>query len=122
MGLLKKKPTELDATAAAAILPALDPVPAVQAPAAVTPEDAANAGAGETATEAAQTDDAGGEEAAEAPGVDAGDALLSMFGSTQHESDDRAILLGMAGDVELTDLMDEVQMVASALNIAINRG
>ncbi len=121
MGLLKKKPTELDATAGAAILPALDPAPAPEAPPAAAPDEPPVASAPENATEAAPTDDGTAEEEGEAPGSDAADALLSMFGSTQHESDDRAVLLDMAGDIELTDLMDEVQMVASALDIAINR-
>jgi hypothetical protein len=122
MGLLKKKPTELDATAAAAILPALDPAPAAEAPAAGATGEAPIPGAADNADELLRPDGASVDEAAEASELDPGDALLSMFGSTQHESDDRAVLLGMAGDIELTDLMDEVQMVASALNIVVNRG
>ena len=121
MGLLKKKPTELDATAAAAILPSVDPAPA-EAPASIASDEAAVGGVTENAAEGAPADAVSADDEAESQGSDGADALLSMFGSTQHESDDRAVILEMAGDIELTDLMDEVQMVASALNIVINRG
>jgi hypothetical protein len=121
MGLLKKKPNELDAIAAAAILPATDAAPA---PAADGPADGAALDATPDGTEAPTSlPDAANEadeDEAEAP-LDGGDALLSMFGSTQHESDDRAVILEMAGDIELADLMDEVQTVAAALNIATSR-
>ena len=46
-----------------------------------------------------------------------GPDLLSMFQTTQIESDDRAALLDLAGEVEIDDLLEELQTVASAMGI-----
>ncbi|MBF6599142.1 MAG: hypothetical protein IVW36_01380 [Dehalococcoidia bacterium] len=131
MGLLKKKPTsELDATAAAAMLPASDPArsalaaePTSAGPAADSPAAADDAGGAIDAGSASESRDADADEGApDEPSADAAVDLLSMFGSTGHEADDRGLLLSLAGEIEIADLMDEVQTVAAALNIAAGRG
>lgn len=57
----------------------------------------------------------------EAPAADplagGGDALLSMFQTTEAVGADRAIIIELAGSVELDDLLEELQTVASALGI-----
>ena len=45
--------------------------------------------------------------------------LLSMFQTTQIESDDRTALLDLAGEVEIDDLIEELQTVASAMGIRV---
>lgn len=54
-----------------------------------------------------------------APAPDAGgaDALLSVFQTTQAESEDITLLLDLAGDVEIDDLLEELHTVAAALGI-----
>ncbi|HET6615370.1 MAG TPA: hypothetical protein VFH62_05745 [Dehalococcoidia bacterium] len=47
----------------------------------------------------------------------AGGDLLSMFQTTQIEADDRSALLELAGEVEIDDLLEELQTVASAMGI-----
>ena len=46
-----------------------------------------------------------------------GDALLNMFQTTQIEEVDRGAVLELAGDVELADLLDDLQTVATALGL-----
>jgi hypothetical protein len=46
------------------------------------------------------------------------DDLLSAFQSTEADEDDRSVLLAMAGDVELADLLEELHTVAAAMGIA----
>ncbi len=108
MGLLKKKPADEPAAEAVAEAapgaPAADPAP--------PPEAAPVADA--PALEAEAEGDAGAE-----PAPDGADALLNMFQTTQVEGDDREVLIKMAGDVELTDLVDEIGTVAAALNIVV---
>ena len=109
MGLLKKKPAEDEATASAAeeepAAVADDPAPVPDAP----PAEAVAA-----VDDPTSDDDV---EAEPAPG--GADALLNMFQTTQAEGDDREVLLKMAGDVELTDLVDEMGTVAAALDIGV---
>jgi hypothetical protein len=56
---------------------------------------------------------------AAAPAADplAGPDLLSMFQTTTVESDDKAALLELAGEVEIDDLLEDLQTVAAALGI-----
>jgi hypothetical protein len=68
------------------------------------------------APEAAATPPAGDAAAGGADALGGGD-LLSMFQSTQVESDDRAALLELAGEVEIDDLLEDLQTVAAALGI-----
>ncbi len=62
------------------------------------------------------------EAAAEAPAVEAAapasDALLSAFQTSESESDDRSVVLDMAGDVELADLLEELNTLSAAIGIA----
>ncbi|MHB8516250.1 MAG: hypothetical protein ACYC9X_04235 [Dehalococcoidia bacterium] len=112
MGLLKKKPADEPAAEAVAEAapgaPAADPAPPPEAAPVAAP--AADA----PALEAEAEGDAGAE-----PAPDGADALLNMFQTTQVEGDDREVLIKMAGDVELTDLVDEIGTVAAALNIVV---
>ncbi len=63
-----------------------------------------------------------GAEAATAAGADGAEAsLLHMFEATQVEADDRSALLDLAGDVELDDLLEDLQIVAVALGCRIGR-
>jgi hypothetical protein len=56
-----------------------------------------------------------------AEGGGGGDALggdlLNMFQTTQLEAADLSVVLELAGDVEITDLMEELHTVAAALGI-----
>jgi len=123
MGLLKKKPDEtqdaaaIDSTAAVAVEDAVAPADeaAADLAASVAP-DAADAA---TADAAAEAPEGAGE--AEAAPEDASDALLSMFHSTDEGSGDREMLLQMAGEVELPDLVDQLRTVAAALAISGRR-
>jgi hypothetical protein len=56
---------------------------------------------------------------AAAPAADplGGADLLSMFQTTQVESDDKAALLELAGEVEVHDLLEDLQTVAAAMGI-----
>ncbi|MDE3096224.1 MAG: hypothetical protein KGK07_09520 [Chloroflexota bacterium] len=107
MGLLKKKPAEDETAPSAAevgpVAVADDPTPVPDAPPAE-----GNAAVAEPASD---------DEAEAGPAASGADALLNMFQTTQAEGDDREVLLKMAGDVELTDLVDEMGTVAAALDI-----
>lgn len=70
-------------------------------------------------------DDAGSETAAEpaaaappaaaaAPGTD---ALLSMFQSTEAAADDLTVLVDLAGDPDLDDILEELRTLRAALGI-----
>ncbi len=61
------------------------------------------------------------EEVAAAPDPLAGDDLLNMFSTTELEEDDRSMLLSLAGDVALGDLVDDLQTIATALGVKIDR-
>lgn len=52
--------------------------------------------------------------AAEAPGTD---ALLSMFQSTESKVDDIAVLVDLAGDPDLDDILEELRTLRAALGI-----
>jgi hypothetical protein len=43
--------------------------------------------------------------------------LLSMFTETKIETVDHTLLVGMAGDVDIDDVVAELQLIAAALNI-----
>jgi hypothetical protein len=114
MGLLKKKGDEAEPEAAA------DPE---EAPVAEAP-------AGDVLGEASVAPDLAGavtdavdeppEAAADAePAADGTDALLSMFATSDTGPDDRALLVEIAGEVEVADLVDQARTLAAALNIAI---
>jgi hypothetical protein len=46
------------------------------------------------------------------------DALLSMFSSSKEEEVDNSIVLELAGNVELADLLEDLQTLAAAMGIA----
>jgi hypothetical protein len=52
---------------------------------------------------------------AAAPGTD---ALLSAFQTTEGGDEDRSVLLDMAGDVELADLLEELNTLAAAMGLS----
>jgi hypothetical protein len=45
------------------------------------------------------------------------DALLSAFQTNEGVTDDRSVLVDLAGDVELADLLDELNTLAAAIGI-----
>ena len=59
--------------------------------------------------------------ASPAPDALAGDALLSLFGESESVGDDRAAALDLAGDVEMSDLIEDLRTVAVALRIDTSR-
>lgn len=79
------------------------------------------------------TPEAGAEAAAEAPGPEAAlenvqtvsaeqpgnstDDLLNMFSSVGIAQEDKSVLLNLAGEVDITDLVSELGLVAAALGI-----
>ena len=115
MGLLRKRADEAEAAAAIADAE-LDT--ANSADAAVTADTGGVAMAPTAGV--APAADAPAEEA-EPAGDDASDALLSMFHTTDEGSGDREMLLQMAGEVELPDLVDQLRTTAAALNISATR-
>ena len=50
----------------------------------------------------------------EAPGSD---ALLSMFQESKTETDDLGVLVDLAGDVDLDDILEELRTLRAALGI-----
>jgi hypothetical protein len=48
------------------------------------------------------------------------DALLSMFQATEVEGDDRSVLLDLAGEVDLADLLEDLHTMAAALCIDLS--
>lgn len=61
------------------------------------------------------------EETAAAADPLAGDDLLNMFSTTELEEDDRSMLLDLAGEVALGDLLEDLQTLASALGVKPDR-
>jgi hypothetical protein len=57
--------------------------------------------------------------AAPDPPAQAGDDLLNMFEAVGIHQEDRSLLLGMAGDIDITDLVSELNIVAAALGIVM---
>ena len=58
------------------------------------------------------------EAAAEAPAAAAGsDALLSMFQENKDEVNDLAVLVDLAGDPDLDDILEELRTLRAALGI-----
>ncbi|MEX2246978.1 MAG: hypothetical protein WEC75_09850 [Dehalococcoidia bacterium] len=110
MGLLKKdeKPAEAAATPLEAEAPPADE-PGAPGEAAVAIDAAA-----EPEAQAAPDPLA-------APAAPAPDALLDMFSSTQHEAEDRSLIMEMAGDVTMAELIDELQTAAAALGLVARR-
>jgi hypothetical protein len=45
------------------------------------------------------------------------DALLNMFSASKEEAVDNSIVLDLAGDVELADLLEDLQTLAAAMGI-----
>jgi hypothetical protein len=86
-----------DAEAGEAAAPELTPADGVEAPA----EDIVEAG--------------------DAASLDTSDALLSLFGGEDDGSADRELIVQMAGEVEVVDLIDELRTVAAALRIVERR-
>jgi hypothetical protein len=116
MGLLKKKVDDATDTGEdVALAPSENDVAAAGEPAIATDSaDPLVEAAGEltsvpAASDAVQTIAAAPEEAA--------DDLLNMFESTQVEGDDRSVVLDLAGNVDLADLLEELQDVAAALGV-----
>ena len=50
------------------------------------------------------------------------DALLSLFQESEDTSGDRSAMLELAGDVEMSDLIDDLRTLAAALRIGANAG
>jgi hypothetical protein len=46
------------------------------------------------------------------------DSLLSAFQTTEGADDDRSVLLEMAGDVDLADLLEELNTLSAAIGVA----
>ena len=76
------------------------------------------AGATEPGVEAAAAESEPIEEPA---ALENSDALLSLFGDADDASADRELIVQMAGEVEVTDLIDELRTVAAALRIVERR-
>jgi hypothetical protein len=122
MGLLKKKTD--DAAGAE-----LEPIARATAPDETSPVEAVaggptQAGADAGALAEAAVADATPNEADAAPAgtdavADGSEALLNMFASSQAASDDRGLLVGLAGEVEVADLVDQARTLAAAMNIAL---
>ncbi len=56
--------------------------------------------------------------AAAEPAAAAGsDALLSMFQSTESETDDLAVLVDLAGETDMDDLLEELRTIRAAFGI-----
>jgi hypothetical protein len=51
------------------------------------------------------------------PAAEGADALLDMFTTVGVHVEDRTLLLGLAGEVEIDDLISELSIVAAALGI-----
>ena len=65
-------------------------------------------------------DDAADEAAVEAPAAAAApssDALLSMFQESKAETDDLSVLVGLAGEADLDDILEELRTIRAALGI-----
>ena len=76
--------------------------------------DAALAPAGDDAADEAD------EAAVEAPAAAAApssDALLSMFQESKAETDDLSVLVGLAGEADLDDILEELRTIRAALGI-----
>ena len=52
-----------------------------------------------------------------APADSHDDDLLNVFATTGIEVEDRSVLVAMAGDVDIDDVVAELQLVAAALNL-----
>jgi len=110
MALMKKKSEEPVAAAAAPEMAPSEEAVAVETAPEVELEAASEAPAQDTPTE-------------EAPvALDNSEALLSLFGAEDDGSSDRAMLVEMAGEVEITDLVDQLRTVSAALHIVQRRG
>ncbi len=97
---------EADDALTGAFAPAGEPEPGQDSAGPGTPDEAP---AGEAAP------------VAEAPAPDAlggADALLSMFNNTESMEDDRSVILDLAGEVDIADLLDDLHTVAAALGLA----
>jgi hypothetical protein len=91
-----------------------DPPPEAEA---LAPEDLAPVDAAEEAAEAvSDAPDALAEPTPE-PAPEGTDALLDMFTTVGVHVEDRTVLLGLAGEVEIDDLISELSIVAAALGI-----
>ena len=128
MAFGKKKGSDDAAAEAAVREPAVDE-PAVDGPAVDGPapvnlfdEDPADDDVdqpAETASDGAQA--ASGAEAAQAPAGEPAtspDALLALFQDAEEGGSDRSTLIELAGEVELSDLLDDLRTLAVALRIA----
>ena len=82
----------------------------------------------DAATETDETPSADGPPEADAPAAEAAaepeppeavstDALLSMFSTTEAEAEDISLILDLAGDVEIDDLLEQLNTIAAALGI-----
>lgn len=56
-------------------------------------------------------------EAAEAPAEGSSDGLLDMFSTVGVHVEDKTMLVGLAGEVDIADLVSELGVVAAALGI-----
>ena len=85
------------------------------APADVTPAEGAAPVEDLPPAEAAAPPDASGSGDA----VGSRDALLSLFQESEDTTSDRSAMLELAGDVEMSDLIDDLRTVAVALRIEV---
>lgn len=85
-----------------------DPPAEADAPAAAIEEDEQ---AGDAATMAALA------AAPAEPAAAGGDGLLDMFSTVGVHVEDKSLLVGMAGEVEMADLVTELALVAAALGV-----
>ncbi len=59
-----------------------------------------------------------GEAPVEAPGATLGsDALLSMFQESKDEAEDMSVLVDLAGEADLDDILEELRTIRAALGI-----
>jgi hypothetical protein len=76
-------------------------------------EDEPPAAAGSAAAPAAE------DAPAPPPVPEPADALLSMFQADDSENEDRSVVLELAGDVDLADLLDDLHTLAAAMGIEV---
>jgi hypothetical protein len=118
MALMKKKN---DSPAVEEPEARADAPAAIEAAADVAAEAGESAGPELTAADGVEAPAEAAVEAGDAASLDNSDALLSLFGGEDHGSADRELIVQMAGEVEVADLIDELRTVAAALRIVERR-
>jgi hypothetical protein len=80
--------------------------------------DEAEADDGEVTADPEPTPAAAAVEAV-AAAPDASDSLLSMFQSSDDEVSDRSVIIDLAGDVEIADLLEDLHTLAAAMGVNV---